>query len=47
MSTLTDSDKQLLADIENIGWHIIHISEDETGPGLVIYNWTLSHIQAS
>lgn len=33
MSELTDGDKKLISDVENIGWHIIHVMEDETGPG--------------
>ena len=28
-----DNDRKLLADIERLGWHVIHIFEDESGPG--------------
>lgn len=33
MKALTNSDKKLLADIEQHGWHIVHVLADETGPG--------------
>lgn len=33
MTNLTPTDQKLLSDIASTGWHIIHITEDETGPG--------------
>jgi hypothetical protein len=33
MRELSESDQKPLSDIERVGWHIIHISEDEDGPG--------------
>jgi hypothetical protein len=27
-----DNDRKLLADIERLGWHVIHIFEDDSGP---------------
>jgi len=28
-----EHDRKLLSDIERVGWHVIHINEDEQGPG--------------
>lgn len=28
-----EHDQKLLSDIERVGWHVIHINEDEQGPG--------------
>ena len=33
MSELTSSDKKLLDNVENYGWHVLKIMEDEKGPG--------------
>lgn len=33
MEELNEGDKKLLSDIEEVGWHVVKVLEDEKGPG--------------
>src|SRR6185437_11697807 len=33
MAELSNTDKKLFEDVENLGWHVIKVIADETGPG--------------
>lgn len=33
MKELTDGDKKLLADIDEVGWHVVGVLTDDEGPG--------------
>ena len=34
MTELTEGDKQVLHDIDQFGWHVVKIMEDDAGPGV-------------
>ena len=41
-SQLEDDERKLVEDVENVGWHVIGIEEDEEGPGFA-YTIGLHH----